>query len=121
MGILSSYSGVLLWALFLRLDSLRYPVKTYADVAERIFGRFARRICNILQAMQLLIAVCFSTATMCYVIVYLIFAPQVGATCLALGQGFSQIIRGRVSIAIANDELRPEPVSYVFWFALSSS
>ncbi|KAF8663537.1 hypothetical protein AX14_006857, partial [Amanita brunnescens Koide BX004] len=48
LGILSSYSGILIWTLFLRLDSLRYPLKTYADVAERIFGRFARRICNLL-------------------------------------------------------------------------
>jgi hypothetical protein len=58
VGILSSYSRILLWTLFIRLDSLRYPLKTYADIVERIYGRFACHMCNLLQAMQLLIGVC---------------------------------------------------------------
>ncbi|KAF8722744.1 hypothetical protein AX14_009563 [Amanita brunnescens Koide BX004] len=80
LGILSSYSGILIWTLFLRLDSLRYPLKTYADVAERIFGRFAHRICNLLQTVQLLISV--------------------GGTTLVLGQGLSQITRGRLCFSV---------------------
>ncbi|KAF8344794.1 hypothetical protein F5887DRAFT_885741 [Amanita rubescens] len=59
LGILSSYSGILLWALFLRLDSLWYPLKTYADIADRIYGIYARRAFNLLQSVQLMINVCF--------------------------------------------------------------
>jgi hypothetical protein len=73
VGILSSYSGVLLWGLFIRLDSLRYPLKTYADVADRILGGSARHICNLLQATQLLISVYSSAAPMRDTMVYLIF------------------------------------------------
>ena len=94
MGIVSSYSGILLWALFLRLDSLRYPLKTYADIADRIYGRYARRAFNILQSMQLLISVCFFRRD---ILTELIIYPQVAGICLALGQSLSQITQGRVS------------------------
>jgi hypothetical protein len=102
--ILSTYTGILLWSLFLRLDSLRYPLKTYGDVAERIFGRFARYICNFLQSIQLLITVYIPTATS-NVMADLISHLQVGGSCLILGQGLSQISRGRVSVSKADDEL----------------
>lgn len=51
------YTGLILWRLYVRLDSPRYPLKTYADIAERIFGRTARHIVNVLQSLQLLINV----------------------------------------------------------------
>ena len=104
VGILSTYSGILIWSLFLRLDSLRYPLKTYADVAERIFGRFARHICNLLQSIQLLISVYIPTA-MSDIMADLFFHLQVGGSCLILGQGLSQISRGRVSVSKTDDEL----------------
>ena len=53
------YTGLILWRLFVRLDSPRYPLQTYADIAERIFGRPARHLCNGLQSIQLLINVRF--------------------------------------------------------------
>ncbi|KAF8722745.1 hypothetical protein AX14_009564 [Amanita brunnescens Koide BX004] len=80
LGILSSYSGILIWALFVRLDSLRYPLKTYADIADRIYGRFACHICNLLQSIQLLISV--------------------GGICLALGQSLSQITKGKLCFSV---------------------
>jgi amino acid permease len=57
MGILAGYTGLILWRLFIRLDSPRYPVRTYADLGERIFGRTARHVCNVLQSIQLIINV----------------------------------------------------------------
>ena len=54
------------------------------------------------------------------IIVDSIFFLQVGGTTLVLGQGLSQITRGRVSIAKVNNELCPETVSCVFLFALPS-
>ncbi|KAG0209750.1 hypothetical protein BGX28_009970 [Mortierella sp. GBA30] len=74
MGIMAFYSGLLLWRLFIHLDSDRYPVRTYSDIAERIFGSSARHVCTFLQALQLLV--------------------NVGAICLANGQSLAQIVAG---------------------------
>jgi len=59
MGIIALYTGLILWRLFVRMDSIRYPVQTYADIAERIFGKWARYLVNILQSLQLLVNVRF--------------------------------------------------------------
>ncbi|KAF8626471.1 hypothetical protein AX15_004862 [Amanita polypyramis BW_CC] len=77
---MSTYSGLILWKLFLRLDSLRYPLKTYADIAERIYGKTARHICTFLQTLQLII--------------------NVGTICLGNGQALSQISKGRLCFAV---------------------
>jgi hypothetical protein len=45
-------SGILLWRQFLGLDSDKYPVKNYGDLAFRIYGNWARYIVNILQSCQ---------------------------------------------------------------------
>ena len=57
VGIVATYTGAILWRLFIRLDSPRYPIKTYADIAERILGKPARHIVTVLQSLQLLITV----------------------------------------------------------------
>lgn len=59
MGLIALYTGLILWRLFIRLDSLHYPLKTYADIAERIFGRTARHFCTVLQSIQLVINVSY--------------------------------------------------------------
>lgn len=59
------YTGLVLWRLFLALDSSRYPVKTYSDLAERIFGRWARHLVTVLQSIQLIVnvgVICLSNA-----------------------------------------------------------
>lgn len=77
MGVAACYTGLLLWWLFLKLDSDLYPVKTYSDLVERIFGRVARHLVNILQSIQLIV--------------------NVGTICLSNGQSLSQISKGHVS------------------------
>jgi len=42
-----------LWRMFLQLDSDRYPMSNYSDIAYRIYGPFARHIVNVLQSVQL--------------------------------------------------------------------
>jgi len=74
MGIFALYCGLLLWRLFIHLDSDRYPVKTYSDIAERIFGRSARHVCTVLQSLQLIV--------------------NVGVICLSNGQSLAQIVAG---------------------------
>jgi len=75
MGILAFYCGILLWRLFIHLDSDQYPIKTYADIAERIFGRSARHVCTVLQSLQLIV--------------------NVGVICLTNGQSLVQVVAGQ--------------------------
>lgn len=53
-GFLAGYSGWLLWKVFLGLDSDQFPLKTYGDLAFRLYGRVARHCLNFLQTVQLL-------------------------------------------------------------------
>lgn len=51
--ILAFAGGQVLWRMYMRLDSEKYPVTCYADLGERTFGRFVRHVFNILQSFQL--------------------------------------------------------------------
>ena len=46
------YSGMQLWKCFTGLDSTRYPLRNYGDLAFRVFGNWARLGVNILQSFQ---------------------------------------------------------------------
>ncbi|SOV08725.1 related to neutral amino acid permease [Ustilago sp. UG-2017a] len=74
MGFCAWWCGIILWKLFLQLDSARYPVKTYGDLGERIVGHPMRWTFNALQTLQLII--------------------NVGLICLTNGQALSQVISG---------------------------
>jgi len=80
MGVMALYTGLILWRLYVRLDSVRYPLKTYADIAERIFGRSARHIVNILQSLQLMV--------------------NVATICLGNGQALSQIANFKLCFSV---------------------
>ncbi|KAF8803159.1 amino acid transporter-like protein [Phlegmacium glaucopus] len=80
MGIIATYCGIILWRLFIRLDSLRYPLRSYADIVERIFGRTARQFVTILQSLQLLIGVATIT--------------------LSNGQALAQLTKGKLCFAV---------------------
>lgn len=73
---MACYTGLLLWHLFLKLDSDVYPVKTYSDLMDRIFGSVSRHVTAVLQSIQLII--------------------NVGTICLSNGQSLSQITKGHV-------------------------
>lgn len=70
-GALAGYSGWQIWHMFLELDSDRYPLKNYGDLAFRIYGNWFRYICNILQSFQ--------------------FFFNVGLLTLGSGMGISQL------------------------------
>lgn len=42
MGAVAFYCGGLLWWLYVKLDSDRFPVKSYGDITERVAGRYLR-------------------------------------------------------------------------------
>lgn len=68
-------SGYQLWKLFLGLDSDRYPLKNYGDIAYRVYGQWARYIVNILQSLQ--------------------FFLNVGLIIISSGQSISQLSKGQ--------------------------
>jgi Transmembrane amino acid transporter protein len=43
--------------MFLMLDSYKHPLKTYGDIAYRVFGGWAQHLVSILQSIQLLVNV----------------------------------------------------------------
>lgn len=51
-GIMAWYSGMQLWKCFQGLDSARYPMRNYGDLAFRVFGGWARQGVNVLQSFQ---------------------------------------------------------------------
>ena len=57
--------------MFLHLDSTKYPMKTFGDIAFRIYGTAARHCVNVLQSIQLLF--------------------NVGVIIIANGQGLYQV------------------------------
>ncbi|KAF5373086.1 hypothetical protein D9758_001467 [Tetrapyrgos nigripes] len=65
MGGVAAYTGLILARLFCNLDSDVYPVRTYGDLGYIVLGPVFKRICDILQTLQLIINVgliCLSNA-----------------------------------------------------------
>ncbi|KAH9840701.1 transmembrane amino acid transporter protein-domain-containing protein [Rhodofomes roseus] len=80
MGATACYTGLLLWWLFMKLDSDVFPVKTYSDLMERVFGSASRHMSSVLQSIQLII--------------------NVGTICLSNGQSLSQITKEKLCFAV---------------------
>ncbi|KAF3398952.1 hypothetical protein DPV78_007009 [Talaromyces pinophilus] len=74
LGALAAYGGYQLWVIFIHLDSYRYPIRSYGDLAYRVYGPWARHTVNVLQSLQLFFSV--------------------GILILANGQGISQLSSG---------------------------
>jgi Transmembrane amino acid transporter protein len=51
-GGLGFYTGYQLWRMYLQLDSDRYPMKGYGDIAFRVYGTWFRHTVNFLQSFQ---------------------------------------------------------------------
>ena len=79
-GFMAGYSGYLLWRVFLGMDSYQYPLRTYGDLAFRLYGRFARHSFNFLQTIQLL--------------------ANVGVIIISNGQALSQVSKFRLCYAV---------------------
>ncbi|KAL8696837.1 MAG: hypothetical protein Q9201_007452 [Fulgogasparrea decipioides] len=76
----AAYGGFLLWRMFLQLDSDRYPLRNYGDIAYRVAGAIARHTVNIVQSIQLLF--------------------NVGIIIVSNGQSLSQISKGSVCFVV---------------------
>ncbi|KAI9649665.1 hypothetical protein NHQ30_002246 [Ciborinia camelliae] len=72
--------GFLLYYMFLGLDSHQYPLRTYGDIAFRVYGAPVRHAVNILQSIQLLF--------------------NVGVIVVGNGQALSQVSKFKLCYAI---------------------
>ncbi|KAH7886718.1 transmembrane amino acid transporter protein-domain-containing protein [Phlebopus sp. FC_14] len=81
-GIMAAYSGVLLWHMFMKLDSVEYPLKSFGDLGQRIYGPWFRHLCNVLQSLQLIF--------------------NVGLIILGNGQGLSQMAQFKLCFSVCN-------------------
>ncbi|KAJ5309609.1 uncharacterized protein N7443_002070 [Penicillium atrosanguineum] len=54
---LAGYSGYLLWETFLGLDSYQFPLRSFGDMAFRLYGPWMQHLFNFLQSVQLVLNV----------------------------------------------------------------
>ncbi|AOW04755.1 transmembrane amino acid transporter protein-domain-containing protein [Yarrowia lipolytica] len=54
LGVAAVYTGWLIYKMFLKLDSPEFPMKTFGDLALRVYGKGFRWGVDILQSLQLL-------------------------------------------------------------------
>jgi len=79
-GVLSWYTAYQLWRMFLQLDSDRYPLKGYGDIAFRVYGPWFRHVCNVLQSFQ--------------------FFLNVALIIISSGQSISQMSKGKLCFIV---------------------
>lgn len=53
-ALTANSSGYLLYKMYLGMDSDQYPLRTYGDLAFRLYGPAVRHSFNFLQSIQLL-------------------------------------------------------------------
>ncbi|KAI6011848.1 hypothetical protein EDC04DRAFT_2871005 [Pisolithus marmoratus] len=81
-AIMAAYSGLLLWYMFMKLDSDKHPLRSFGDLAYRIYGGWFRHVCNVLQSLQLIF--------------------NVGLIILSNGQGLSQMAKFKLCFSVCN-------------------
>lgn len=80
LGVAAVYCGILLWKMFLKLDSAHYPLKNYGDLVGRIYGEKIKYGVDCLQIIQLLC--------------------NVAVIILGNGQGLYQVAQEKVCFAV---------------------
>ena len=81
MGGVAFYCGGLIWWLYVKLDSDRFPVKSYSDITERTAGRWMR-----------------------YLVTWLVFIHMivnVATTSLSAAQSLYQLSHGHICFVVA--------------------
>lgn len=56
-GIAAGLSGLMLWKVFVSLDSTRFPILSFGDLFLRVFGVKSRRFINVTQSFQMFCSV----------------------------------------------------------------
>lgn len=109
-GVFAFLGGWLLWKVFLGTDSLRYPIKLYGDLAQRIFGTWARHLCSFLQIIQLTLNVGLIVRLDCNIL-----------SCwgLTLMLSVARSVSVTAKVSRRSSMARPEATLFASLFALS--
>ncbi|KAF2147650.1 oligopeptide transporter protein [Myriangium duriaei CBS 260.36] len=81
MGTMAFYCGGLLWWLYIKLDSDRFPVKSYSDITERTAGRPMRVLVTWLVFIHMIV--------------------NVATTSLSAAQSLYQLAKGNICFVVA--------------------
>ncbi|KAH8817479.1 oligopeptide transporter protein [Xylogone sp. PMI_703] len=81
MGAAAFYCGALLWWLYVKLDSDRFPVKSYGDITDRVVGKPLRFFVTWLVFLHMIV--------------------NVGTTSLRSAQSLVQIAHGKPCFVVA--------------------
>ena len=81
MGGVAFYCGGLLWWLYVKLDSDRFPVKSYSDITERTAGKYMRVLVTWLVFIHMIV--------------------NVATTSLSAAQSLYQLSKGRICFVVA--------------------
>ncbi|KAL1962113.1 hypothetical protein VTN77DRAFT_580 [Rasamsonia byssochlamydoides] len=81
MGAAAFYCGALLWWLYVKLDSDRFPVKSYSDITERVAGKPLRVFVTWLVFIHMIV--------------------NVATTSLGCAQSLVQIVNGNLCFVVA--------------------
>jgi Transmembrane amino acid transporter protein len=65
MGGFAAYSSILLWQMFLRLDSVERPIRTWRDIGDRLCGVWFGHLITIMQSTQMFLGVCYRSVGEC--------------------------------------------------------
>ncbi|OAG09390.1 uncharacterized protein CC84DRAFT_1255453 [Paraphaeosphaeria sporulosa] len=92
-GGLALYSSLQLWQMFIGLDSTRYPLRNYGDLAFRIYGNWARYLFNILQMFQFFLMVALITESNGQGLAQMAAGKSgAGVLCFVAAEGITAII-----------------------------
>ncbi|KAK3623363.1 hypothetical protein LTR56_021635 [Elasticomyces elasticus] len=81
MGGMAFYCGGLLWWLYVKLDSDRFPVKSYSDITERTAGKYMRFLVTWLVFIHMIV--------------------NVATTSLSAAQSLHQLAHGRICFVVS--------------------
>ncbi|KAL9109081.1 MAG: hypothetical protein Q9227_006172 [Pyrenula ochraceoflavens] len=81
MGACAFYCGALLWWLYVKLDSDRFPVKSYSDITERVAGKPLRIFVTWLVFIHMIV--------------------NIATTSLSSAQSLYQITKGNICFIVA--------------------
>lgn len=84
MGAAAFYCGGLLWWLYIKLDSDRFPVKSYSDIAERVVGRPLRIFVTWLVFIHMIVNIGTNALGSAQSLVQAIQATSSGSLCFVV-------------------------------------
>ncbi|KAL9094302.1 MAG: hypothetical protein Q9165_003442 [Trypethelium subeluteriae] len=98
MGAVAFYCGALLWWLYVKLDSDRFPVKSYSDITERVAGKAMRLLVTWLVFIHMYAV--FHVGSGKFLLTRSSRIVNVATTSLSSAQSLYQLSKGRLCFVV---------------------